>query len=188
MTEPLTVFSRMAATLFLACALACSEAGGVTDATEEPGDAIDGLGLSAAVVLVQGGGGQSIMLVSLQVNVSNTTDEAITRHYPTGCPVRLRLYETGTNGRLAYDETTKPCNSSAQTPLSLQPGQTRVLTSTAQFPWEVAGDSLSPGPYHAKAILRIAGENPVELNAGNYTVPRCVVVEPPGGLPYTQCT
>ena len=183
----LSVFRRLACAGAFASVISCGDSGSVVDAGGN--DAIDGLQFSSTVALIDGGGGyETIKLVSIRVVITNTSDQVTTRHYPAGCPVRLRLYELGGAGSLVYDESQEPCNVNATVSFTLQPGASVVLSSTPHFPWEVGGDSLRVGPYEAAGMVRITGENPFELPAGRYDLPLCVVITPPGGgLPFTEC-
>ena len=106
--------------------------------------------------------------------VRNTTNETVEYNYPAGCPVRFRLYDLTTDA-LVYDQTANGCNVTTVAPLPLGPQQSRTLTSGTRFPWEVSGDSIPTSvTYRATAVLRITGENPIELEAGNYRIPTCV--------------
>jgi hypothetical protein len=168
--------------------------------TEPDGEVIEGIGLAANMSLIVSNAEANIYLVAGQVTLTNTAETAITLHYPAGCPVRMRLTEPGANGEIVYDESSLPCNLAASVDVTLQPGASTTLASTPRFPWDVAGGStcisddgvvgpacVAPGSYVASVILRITGENPIEVDAGNYRLPRCIIVGPPGGIRSTQC-
>jgi hypothetical protein len=142
-------------------------------------ETVNGLALHASVVPVFGGGALGdIPMLSVGVDITNTTNDPITLHYPAGCPVRIRLYQAG-NDNLVYDQSLFPCNYDVIVPLALAPGQTRSLSSGDFFPWVVGQDSVTPGYFRAVAILRITGEEPFELEAGSYRLPRCPDPMPP---------
>jgi hypothetical protein len=143
------------------------------DQAAGPADgAVDDLALAAAVVEIADG-----RMVSVQAFLTNNTSGDIAVSYPAGCPVRIRLYRQGDDA-LVYDEAGFPCSFAVTATLTLSPGQTRTLTSGGRFPWTVSGDSIPVGPYRATGIVRIIGENPVELEAGTYHLR---VVSPPMG-------
>jgi hypothetical protein len=182
----------------LLVAVSCGDDGGVITGPDEP--AIDGIGLAASVNLIPANPAAGIYLAAGQVTLTNTSESALTLHYPAGCPVRMRLTETGANGTIVYDEASIQCNVATAVDLTLQPGASTTLASTPRFPWDVAGgsvciidegvagpDCIPPGAYVASVILRIIGEDPIELDAGTYRLPRCIVVGPPGGARSTQC-
>jgi hypothetical protein len=148
-------------------AAGCAESVGTTD---EGNYQLDGVTITAAVVEL------SDKLVSVQATLSNTTAERIDLHYPAGCPVRIRLYRA-LDDALVYDEGIWECNYDVGVDLTVPPGGRRVLTSGTRFSWEIAGDSLPLGAYVARAILRIVGQNPIEVEAGLYNLR---VVSPPG--------
>jgi hypothetical protein len=86
------------------------------------------------------------------------------------------LYDLTTDA-LVYDQTLHGCNVTTIVPFTLGPQQSRTFTSGTRFPWEVSGDSIPTNiSYRATGVLRITGENPIELEAGSYRIPTCVVV------------
>ena len=181
--------------------LSVTSCGGDGGAITGPdGQAIEGVDLSASVNRIVSNAGANIYLVAGQVTLTNTTASAITLHYPAACPVRMRLSEASGNGAIVYDESSLPCNFAAAVDVTLQPGASTTLASTPRFPWDVAGGTtcisdegvvgpacVPPGVYIASVILRITGENPIELDAGDYRLPRCIIVGPPGGVRSTSC-
>jgi hypothetical protein len=59
-------------------------------------------------------------------------------------------------------------------PLNIAAGATANLTSGTGFPNTIEADSVPAGFYRATAVLRITGQNPIELEAGQYRLPHCV--------------
>jgi hypothetical protein len=161
--------------------LACS-----SDETVAPDqqEAIEGLDLSAEVVRINTGGAfANGMILSVQVNVTNTTSQTVSRTMPAACAVRVRLYLQDTD--LRYDQTTFPCNAETVVPLVLSPGETKSLTSGSYFPINILADSVPAAFYRATAVLRITGENPVEIEAGQYRLPNCPDLTRPETCVYT---
>jgi len=148
----------------LGAPLAC----GGTDAAgpAPPGNVLDGVAYTASVEILD-------KLVVLRVTLTNTTTGAITRSYPAGCPVRIRLYRL-TDNALVYDESQAPCGSTTPVSVTIAPQQSASLTSGPRYRCTIAGDSLpTPATYFAAALVRIVGMNPIELDAGTYSIPKC---------------
>jgi hypothetical protein len=160
----------LAVTLLAATGGACDN-----DDPVDPGaqTSINGIELGASVTNIAGGGELDPgMILALSVTLRNTTSAPIVVNYPAGCPVRVRLYLPG-NDDLLYDQTVFPCDVTTTIPLTVGAGQTRTLSSGTAFPWAVQADSVPAGFYRATAVLRIAGQNPIELEAGQYRLPNC---------------
>ncbi len=151
----------------LAAGAACGT-GGVVD-PRGGNEVVAGLGLTAAVVEVVHEL-TDVKQLTIQVTLENRTAAPITIHYQAGCPVRIRLYEPQ-GSTAVYDESRRPCPVTTLVPLTIAPGGTRILASGTRSPWEVSGDSLSPGAYRATGLLRLVGDAPIEVEAGTYLMP-----------------
>jgi hypothetical protein len=154
---------------FTAILIACGSEGGVVDPLGNGEFMLDGLEVTAAVTSVPGAGPPLAVLVTLR----NTTSATIVRTYPAGCPVRIRLFRLDDDTAL-YDETAHECLGTTPVEISVAPGASKVLTSGTRSPWAIHGDSLAGATYRFAAVLRIVGENPIELDAGLYKLPFCV--------------
>ena len=180
--------SRVLTVLATAC-LAC----GGDEPVDPNGLSIDGLALEASVTNIAGGGTTIPpgSILALQVSLRNTTNTAIQVHHPAGCAVRARLYLPG-NNNLLYDQTLFPCEDEVTVALVIPAGETKTLTSGTTFPYAIQADSVPGGFYRAVAVLRITGEDPIELEAGQYRLPNCptpstcVYVGPPATIDTTR--
>lgn len=160
----------LAVTLGAAALIACSDDPAGPDGDD--GELFDGLELGATVVHIAGGG--SIppgTILAVEVSLRNTTSATIEKSIPAGCAVRARLYLGNDNP--VYDQTVLPCNVSTTIPLIVAPGETKHLSSGTHFPFAIEADSVPAAIYRATAVLRITGENPIELDAGTYRLPHC---------------
>ena len=144
------------------CAMAAAACSG---SSTGPSDVYGGIQYTATVSDIAGTQGthQFAVLVTLH----NTTTTTQTRTYPSGCPIRIRLYRQADN-RLVYDETKITCTTTIPTTISLNPDESKTLTSGIRFPSAVIGDSLPATTYNVKAIIQTEGTKVVELTAGTY--------------------
>ena len=149
----------------------CGKGGDIVDPSGNGQNTLDGIALTAQVVEVVHSA-TSVKQVSLHVTLTNTTNAAVVRSYPAGCPVLIRLYRVQ-DLALVYDEGQQPCGFTTPTDVRLEPGASATLTSGLRFPWTITGDSLSAGAYYAAALLRITGVNLIEVDAGIYSLPFC---------------
>jgi len=125
---------------------------------------------------------------SVVVTLRNTTNSDVTRSYPAGCPVRIRLYRALDNA-LVYDETTVTCGFTEPNTFTLEPGASRTLQSGTRWPPTVVGDSLPASTYNVSAVLQTEGPQAVEISAGSYKMPDCrEVYSSPGAPGQTICT
>jgi hypothetical protein len=156
-------------------AVAC--AGAEDPVTPDDDTVLSGVSVAASVIEVDGtaGTGSRVKRMSVDVTLTNTTSSSIEYSYPAGCPTRFRLYRESDDA-LVYDQTALPCSVSTTASLTLAPFQARTLSSGGRFPWEISGDSLAPGNYRVTGVLRITGEEPIELEAGTYRLPLCSTV------------
>jgi hypothetical protein len=109
---------------------------------------------------------------TVMVTLRNTTGQTVTRSYPAGCPVRIRLYRL-LDGALVYDESDIECAFADPTTITLAPGESRTLQSGPRWPPAVVGDSLPASTYNVRAVLKTEGTEPVEISAGAYRIPDC---------------
>jgi hypothetical protein len=125
--------------------------------------------------------------LSVQVDLTNQTGEQLARAYPAGCPVRVRLYRP-LDGALVYDESRTPCTAENPVDFTIGPHGTVQPASGPRNPWFVHGDTIAaPATYNAAALVRIVGQNPIEIDSGTYRLPFCKDSIPAGGLPFTHC-
>ena len=113
----------------------------------------------------QSGAKQFIVIVTLK----NTGGGAQTRTYPASCPVRIRLYQVS-DGRLVYDETTRPCAANPLVTLTIDGFASKTLQSGVRFATTVLGDSLPRTTYTAYAVVLTEGSTLVEVRAGTMTL------------------
>jgi hypothetical protein len=97
------------------------------------------------------------------VKLENLTTETLTRTYPSGCAVMVRLYRP-IDGRRVYDETLKPCLYDAPVTITLQSRTTWQLTSGGRL--GILGDSLPLASYIVRGVVFTEGPTPVEVDAG----------------------
>ena len=109
------------------------------------------------------------------VTMTNTKGLAVTRTYPAGCPVRIRLYRAS-DGVLVYDESRRPCTYSEPVTLTLNAGESKTLQSGVRWPPDVLGDSLAAVRYFVGAVVQTEGAQLVEIAAGVYRMPLCVEI------------
>ena len=171
-------------TLVLSCS---SGEGDVSEPTAPGGQVFGDLAYSARVLEVEHTQ-TTVKQLTLRVELTNQSDEMLSRAYPAGCPVRIRLYRVLDNA-LVYDESRFPCGAESPIGFSLGPQQSIAISSGTRNPWEVAGDSLPvPASYYAAALVRVVGQNPIEIDAGVYRLPFCRDSFPPGAYPITYCS
>jgi hypothetical protein len=150
---------------------ACGKGGDVVEPNGNGNAVLDGIALSAEVVEITHTV-TSVVQVTMQVTLRNTTSAAITRSYPAGCPVRMRFYDAQTL-TLVYDEGQRPCPVTTPVQFTIQPQESMMLATGVRFPWDILGDSLASAAYYAAALVRITGLNPIEVDAGVYAIPHC---------------
>ena len=141
-------------------------AGCATDGTG-PQTEFDGVKYTATVSLIQSG--QSLTQFAVLVTLENMTTATVTRTYPAGCPVRVRLYRQ-VDGRRVYDETLRTCDFTTSATITLTSRATQTLTSGPRLPGTVLGDSLPVATYIVHAVATTEGISLVELPAGSYLI------------------
>lgn len=99
------------------------------------------------------------------VKMENMTTAVLTRSFPAGCGVRIRLYRP-IDGRLVYDETRWPCDYTTPVTITLQPRASSQLTSGGRN--SPLGDSLPAASYIVHAVVRTEGTKHVEVDAGTF--------------------
>ena len=149
------MWSRFVALVAAASAAACND----DTATNSLGEVIPGVSITASVA----GGDAGFLIASVSFN--NRTREPVQVHYPAGCPVRLQFYRRGRSAPV-FDEGGFPCDVATIVPFEIPSLTTRDLVSGFRSPNTILGDSLTPGQYDVIAILRITGEQPIEIEAG----------------------
>ena len=97
------------------------------------------------------------------VKLENLTTATVTRTYPSGCAVRIRLYRP-IDGRRLYDETQWPCIYDTPATIQLPSRTTYQLSSGGRA--GMLGDSLPPGTYIVHGVVKTEGVTPVEVDAG----------------------
>lgn len=97
------------------------------------------------------------------VKLENLTTETLTRTYPSGCPVRIRLY-LAIDGRRVYDETQRPCEYDTPATIQLPSRTTWQLTSGGRL--GILGDSLPMATYIVRGVVLTEGPTPLEVDAG----------------------
>ena len=97
------------------------------------------------------------------VKLENLTTETLTRTYPSGCAVRIRLY-LAIDGRRVYDETQQPCLYDAPATIQLPSRTTYQLTSGGRL--NLLGDSLPQATYIVRGVVRTEGPAALEVDAG----------------------
>jgi hypothetical protein len=127
----------------------------------------DGVKYTATVATIQSGG--SLTQFAVLVTLENMTTATVTRTYPAGCPVLVRLYRVG-DGRRMYDETLRTCTFTDPTTIQLTSRATATLTSGPRLPGTVLGDSLPVATYIVHAVVQTEGATFVELAAGTYLI------------------
>jgi hypothetical protein len=125
----------------------------------------DGVRYTATVSTIQSG--MSLTQFAVLVTLENMTTTTVSRTFPAGCPVRIRLYRQA-DGRLVYDETQRTCDFTTTTTIQLQSRETHTLTSGPRLPGTVLGDSLSSATYSVHGVAATEGATMVELAAGTY--------------------
>lgn len=156
---------RVSRTLVVALVLV-STAGCGTDPSG-PKTEYDGVKYTASVNTIQSG--MSLTQFAVLVKLENMTTATVTRTYPAGCPVRVRLYRES-DGRLVYDETSRPCSFTEPATITLPSRTTHTLTSGPRLPGTVLGDSLPVATYTVRAVVTTEGTTHVEVLAGSYAI------------------
>lgn len=155
------------AALFAAGSCGASADGeGLTGPVEE----IDGVRYTARVEEILA---ETTRRFAVFVTLTNTNPESVTKTYPSGCPVRIRLYRQQDN-KLQYDETKVACSVTSPASFSLAPGASQSLQSGVRWPPDVLGDTLVAVTYNVRAVVTTEGTRVVEVEAGAYRVPSCV--------------
>ena len=121
----------------------------------------DGVKYTATSSLVTGFG--FVVLVKLE----NTTTAVLTRTYPSGCAVRIRLYRP-IDGKRVYDETQWPCIYNTPATITLQSRATYQLSSGART--GILGDSLPTANYAVHGVVATEGTALVEVDAGTFNL------------------
>lgn len=141
-------------------------AGCGTDGTGPQSD-FDGVRYSAMVSTIQSG--QSLTQFTVLVTLENLTTATVTRTYPAGCPVRVRLYRAA-DGVRVYDEMMLTCSVTTPATITLTSRESKTLTSGPRTPASVLGDSLQGGNYTVHGVAQTEGATFVELGAGSYLI------------------
>lgn len=141
-------------------------AGCGTDGTGPQTD-FDGVRYSATVSTIQSG--QSLTQFTVLVTLENLTTATVTRTYPAGCPVRVRLYRQADGARV-YDEVLLTCSVTTPATITLTSRESKTLTSGPRTPASVLGDSLTAGTYIVHGVAQTEGATFVELNGGTYFI------------------
>lgn len=151
-----------------------SAACAVDDANEPSGDdPVNGIVYSAEVrEIISQQNRQFAVFISLK----NVTEGTLTRRYPVGCVVQVRLYRPGSNQRV-YDEALRPCAPADTLTATIAAGQTISLTSGIRFP-NTFTDSLPAIEYRVSAVVNTEPGAFLEVWDGLYKMPLCV----PSGL------
>jgi hypothetical protein len=126
-----------------------------------------GVKYTAAVNTIQSG--MSLTQFAVLVTLENMTTATVTRTYPAGCPVRIRLYRDS-DGKRVYDETLRTCAFTNPATLQLTSRATFTLTSGPRLPGTVLGDSLPVATYIVHAVVQTEGTTVVEIAAGSYLI------------------
>jgi hypothetical protein len=108
---------------------------------------------------------------AVNIKMRNVTDAAISRRYPIGCAVQIRLYRPQNNQRV-YDEHLTPCAPADSLSAVIQPGQTISLSSGVRFPQSFT-DSLPAVEYRVSAIVHTDRTGVLEIFDGIYKMPLC---------------
>jgi hypothetical protein len=132
-----------------------------------PATTFGGVQYSAAVNTIQSG--SSLTQFTILVTMKNTTTATVTRTYPAGCPVRMRMYRSS-DGKRVYDETTRTCTFTDPATITLQSLGTATLTTGPRLPGTVLGDSLPSATYIIRAVVQTEGTTFVEVDAGSYLI------------------
>ena len=127
----------------------------------------DGVKYTAVVNTIQSN--NSLTQFTVLVTLENMTTATVTRTYPAGCPVRIRLYRV-TDAKLVYDETARACGFTNPATLTLTSRATIKLTSGPRLPGTVLGDSLPVATYTVHAVVSTEGTTFVEIAAGSYLI------------------
>lgn len=153
-------------------ALAVGACGGGNASASGPsdlGDGFDGVEYTAEVEEIVS---ETTRRFTVVAHLTNTKNESVTRTYPAGCPVRIKLHRALDN-QLVYDETQLPCSVTTPTTITIAPGGTHKLQSGVRWPPTVLGDSLAATTYNVRAVVNTEGTRLVEVSAGIYKVPDC---------------
>lgn len=161
----------LAVTLLATLALGCSDS-----EPTDPNDtqAINGVELTGEIVVIPGGisAFASGMVLSAKVEARNVTSQNVDITYPVSCPVRIRLYRPA-DDRLIYDQTQFDCDASLVTTLHLGAGQTHSFTTGNTTPTAIEADSVAAGYYRAVGVFRTTGNNPIEVELGQFRLAHC---------------
>lgn len=150
-------------------AAACGGGNAKASGPNEIGGGFDGVTYTAEVQEIIASTTRRFTVVA---TLTNTKSVAVTRVYPAGCPVRIKLHRALDN-ELVYDETKIPCSVTTETTVTIPPGETRTLQSGVRWPPTVLGDSLAATSYNVRAVVQTEGTRVVEVAAGTYKVPDC---------------
>lgn len=152
-------------------ALLVSAAACAVDNTNEPSgdDPVNGIVYSAEVrEIISRQNRQFAVFVSLR----NVTEGTLTRKYPVGCVVQIRLYRPGGNQRV-YDEAQNPCAPADSLVATIAAGQTISLTSGIRFPQNITA-TIPAAEYRVSAVVHTEPSGFLEVWDGLYRLPLCV--------------
>jgi hypothetical protein len=160
--------------LLVLLAASCGDGDGAGPVEEE--SPVSGITISAVTVQYLGNPdaipSKQAWYSLVRVSLTNVTGEAITLHHPAGCAVTVRLYTTPTDV-MVYDEAVAACAVATPVAVVVPPGETRTLESATKPPWVITGDSLPADGYRFAGVLRLMGNNPIELDAGVHNLQLC---------------
>jgi hypothetical protein len=128
---------------------------------------VDGIQYSASVGESVARNGRIFFVVT--VTLRNRTDQLISRRYPVGCAVQVRLYRLIDRSRV-YDEGRRGCAPADSLSVSIPAGGSIVLSSGLRYPPTIT-DTLPAVQYDVRALVRTERSGPVEVLAGDYTLP-----------------
>lgn len=146
--------------------VSCSDDDG-EQATGPSATVVDGVRYAASVEESVARNGRIYFLVS--VTLTNTTDQTITRRYPVGCAVQIRLYRL-LDGSRVYDEGTRTCTPTDSLTVSIPRYASVALSSGLRYPPSITG-SIPAATYEVRAWARTESTGPIEVRAGSYAIP-----------------
>jgi hypothetical protein len=154
---------------FTLFAVACGDDDDATGPTSNTASA-DGIVYSARVDLIQNVLYPTKPPAFFQITATLTNRRAVmlTRTFPAGCPVRIRL-ERDADNAVVYDETRRPCADAPSTVVNVEPNLQRTISSGMKVFDSFRGDSIPEGTYTVFATLQPAGASPIVLRAGTVT-------------------